>query len=419
MHVVVLGAGVVGVCTAYYLTRKGHRVTLVDAAATVAAGASHANGGQLSYSFSDAMAQPAFLRTLPHTLLGKDPAIRIGRLTDTALLGFGARFIAQCTPARARRNSTRMLKLALHSSALLDELQRATQIEFSHRRAGKLVLLRTLHDLEKAVTACQIKNAQGCNVRVLSVDEALHIEPAIGGLNTQFAGAVYSCDDAVADARQFCEQLSLWMQRESAMSLQLGHKVTNLITRNKRLVAVRTNQGSIDADAAVVCLGAHSARLMHPLGVSLNIYPVRGYSVTLGPGARAPQVSLTDASRKIVFSRLGNKIRIAGLADFVGFEDTQDRERIATLLETAQRVAPDAADYDTVGREPWAGIRPMTPTGYPYIGSTRIQGLHLNTGHGMLGWTTACASAAQVAEQIGSVAQHSSTNRTAKTVCAK
>ena len=402
MHIVVLGAGVVGITTAYFLTRSGHQVTVIDGATHVAAGASYANGGQLSYSFTDALANPAFLAKLPRYILGADPAVRIARWLDPKLLKWSSAFVRQCTSRRARKNSLAALTLALRSSSLLEQLMQDVTLEFSFKRAGKLVLVRDPKSLARADRSCQVKRQHGCETSVISMADARILEPQLNHFSGRYAGAVYSENDEVADAHAFTEGLANWLLKHQSVTLKLSTEVRSICHQNGNVTGVQTKDGTFSADAIVVCTGASSEALLTPLDLSSDIYPVRGYSVTLPLGSNPPEVSLTDFENKIVFSRLKNRLRVAGFADFVGFESNRDTERISTLVAIAKTIAPQAASFDEKTESGWGGLRPMTPDGLPRVGPTRVRNLFLNTGHGMFGWTLACASGYDLSTAIDS-----------------
>jgi len=400
MHVVVLGAGVVGVTTAYYLSERGHRITLVDRADAVAAGASAGNGGQLSYSFTDAMASPALLSKIPKMMAGLDPAFFVRPPLNSQLVCWGQAFLRQCSSHQNRQNTIAVLQLALRSSALMADLRNRTSLEFSFRQAGKLVMLGGPAALTEAAKVCALKRSYGCDARVVTFAEAVAIEPALKHMTNEYAGAVYSENDQVGDSLEFTRALSQWLTLHRETELKLNTSVQKIVTREGKFVAVETERGTLQADAVVICLGAWSKQLLDPLGIKTNIYPMRGYSVTLPAGETSNSVSISDPAYKIVFSRLGDKLRIAGFADFVGYRTAMDPARAQTLLETARTIAPAIADYAVSSTGAWGGFRPMTPDSRPLIGPSSIEGIHLNTGHGMLGWTLACASGHAVAAGI-------------------
>lgn len=400
MRVHVLGAGVAGVTTAYYLSRIGCDVTVVDRAAAAGAGATFANGGQLSYSFTDSLAKPAFITALPGLLLGRDPALKID--LDADLLRWGLHFLRQCTRRQARENTVAVLRLAMRSAELMRELRQALPFDFSHRSAGKLVMLRGEEELDAARAGAALKREHGCDTEILTFEEAVGIEPALADMQVRWRGAVYSERDEVADAHEFVVGLVQWLEQRGDAEFRFGTSVEDIVVDRGRAMAVRINGDCHDTEAVVVCLGAWSTSLLKRAGVALPVYPVRGYSLTLPPGTATPAVSVTALSDRVLFSRINGYLRVAGFADFLGFDDKSDASRTRLLCDSARRIAPLAADYSVDNLFPWAGLRPMTPDGRPCVGPTRIPGLYTNTGHGMLGWTLACASAADVA---GSVAR--------------
>jgi len=400
MHIVVLGAGVVGVTAAYYLSERGHTVTVVDQADEVASGASGGNGGQLSYSFTDAMASPALLAKLPRVLAGLDPALRFRPAINALPTLWGLSFLRQCSSRHTRSNTLAILQMAMRSSSLMAELQSRVPLEFSFRKAGKLVILTNQAELEAAENSCAAKRQYGCEVRVIPFEQAREIEPALAYFKTASVGAVYSENDEVGDALAFTAQLGQWLSNNSDTGYRFGTKVHRITAKNNKICTVETEKETLKPDAVVVCLGAWSSRILKPLGIRSNIYPVRGYSVTLPPGENPNSVSISDLGNKMVYSRLGDQIRIAGFADFIGFETDQDAHRIQTLLGTARKFAPEIANYNVSSTDDWGGFRPLTPNSRPLVGPTPIEGLYLNTGHGMLGWTLACASSHDVAALV-------------------
>ena len=398
MHVVVIGAGVIGVTSAYYLSQLGCRVTVVDRAKDVADAASYGNAGQLSYSFTDALAKPDFVRKIPGLVAGFDSAYQVRLRPD--LVTWGMRFLSQCTKTRAAENTVAVLKTALRSEKLMQDLRDELPFDFAHRKAGKLVLLGSEADAETARNTAALKEKHGCRTEILSAAAAVEREPALSDMQGDFVAAVYSEHDAVADSHAFCKGLKDVLESTGRVDFRLSATVRRLVMKDSRAIAIELDDGRLSADAFVVCTGAWSGKLLRPLGVDPHIYPVRGYSVTLPPGPSAPDVSVTVLKRKIVFSRINGRVRIAGFADFLGFSEEDDEDRIATLIEVAREYAPLAADYDAVDQEAWGGFRPMTPDGRPLVERSDVDGLYLNTGHGMLGWTLACASGHDIARLV-------------------
>jgi D-amino-acid dehydrogenase len=401
MRIVVLGAGVVGVTTAYYLSQLGCDVTVVDRASEPGDGATFGNAGQLSYSFTDALAKPAFLAHLPAMILGRDQGSKV-RLSPE-LVPWGLRFLAQCTTARAQQNTLAVLELAMRSAELMDELQEKLPFDFAHRNAGKLVLLSSNKEVAAAKASSALKQSYGCDARVLSREEAIAIEPAVADMSEEVIAAVYSASDEVADSQRFAAGLTEWLVAQGAADFRLSSEARSLVTHKGRVQGVVVDGEDLEADAVVVCLGAWAQAFLGPAGINPHIVPVRGYSITLPPGPSAPDVSVTALRYKMVYSRLNGATRVAGFADFTGFDTGADDERIGLLSQVAQRFAPQAADYDSPDAAAWGGYRPMTPDGRPLVGATKVPGLFVNVGHGMLGWTLACATARDAAHAVAGV----------------
>lgn len=398
MHVIVLGAGVVGVTTAYYLAKQGCRVTVIGRADHVGDGASFANGGQLSYSFTDALAKPGFVTKIPKVLLHRDPGLRVS--LSPALLAWGLRFLRECTSKQAASNTVAVLQRALRSAQLLAELRNEVAFEFDHRKAGKLVLLASADELAAARASRKLKRQHGCHTEILTKAEAIAIEPALAHMRGDILGAVYSQEDEVADAQKFTSELGQWLESQGTVEFRLASTAKELLLRHQRIDGVVVDDDVLEADAFVVCMGVWSQRLLRSVGVDPHVFPVRGYSITLPPGDAAPSVSITALKHHMVFSRINGFVRVAGFADFTGFDARGDGQRIDTLLALARDYAPDAADYDNAAISSWTGLRPMTPNGRPRIGATDIDRLFVNTGHGMLGWTLACASGYDTAQAV-------------------
>ena len=401
MRIVVLGAGVVGVTTAYYLSQLGCDVTVIDRASEAGDGATYGNAGQLSYSFTDALAKPAFLAHLPGMILGRDRGSKVR--ISSELVPWGLRFLTQCTSAKARQNTLAVLELALRSAELMHELQKELPIDFAHRDAGKLVLLSSEEEIAAAEASCALKRLHGCDAHVLSREEAIAIDPAIGDMSDEVIAAVYSASDEVADSQLFAAELKKWLETQGAAEFRMSSDARSLVTRNGRVHGVVVDGEDVGADAVVVCLGAWAQAFLNPVGINPHIVPVRGYSITLPPGPSAPHVSVTALKYKMVYSRLNGATRIAGFADFTGFDTSADDQRIGMLSQIAEQFAPQAAQYDAAEAKTWGGFRPMTPDGRPLVGATKVPGLFVNVGHGMLGWTLACATARDAAQAVAGV----------------
>ncbi len=392
--ILVIGGGVIGVTTAYWLDKLGAKVTILEQSDTLADGASFANGGQLSYSFTDALANPALLKRLPSILLGLDPAIRIRPTLDPELIRWSIRFLRNCTSAKADQITLKLLEYTARSASLMQEFASLCDSGFDHRAAGKLVLLHH-NDVPQASRISRIKQQQGFDVEVISSDEARKIEPALETWTEPFDAAVWARNDESGDSNKFVAALGEQLGKRD-VSISLGQTIHSLLEDDGRLTGVLTNGHIHNADAVVVCAGNGSRSLCATVGLRLPVYPMTGYSLTFPVGRIPLQRSVTLSRRKVVLTRLGDRIRIAGFLD-IGVKRAQPR--IDQLRKLALEVAPTVADFSASGSH-WTGNRPMTPDGLPLIGKTSIPGLYLNTGQGMLGWTVAAATGAKTARIV-------------------
>lgn len=398
MDVIVLGAGVVGMATALTLVDRGHHVTVIDGAEGPGLGTSFANGAQLSYAYTDALASPATLAQMPGLLLAADPAFRFHPSLDPDFLRWGLSFLRNATQARFRDNTLQGMALAFESRAALHDLTQRHGIEFSHSAPGKIHLYRSAKSMASARAMIALKAEHGARQRLVDPDEALAIEPMLAAVRKQIVGALYTSDEEVGDPHRFCTGTAAAMMASGRGALMFGAAVDRIVGAERTPAVVLRNGDRITADHIILCAGTSSVALARGLGVRLPIVPMKGYSITAPPGMAAPGVSVTDVANRVVFARLGNRMRIAGLAD-LGQSDTRvDPARLAALIASARAALPQAADYDAVD-SCWAGLRPMTPNSLP-ITRQIAPGVIANTGHGALGWTYAAGSAARVADII-------------------
>ncbi len=386
MKICVLGAGVVGLTSAWWLAEAGHQVILVDRHGTPGAEASTANGAQLSYNFVAPMASPAMLRKLPGMFLGGDDAIRVS--LDWDLVRWGIDFLRACTGGMVERTTAAQLALAALSRAELTQLTQSQDLDFGLRTAGKLVLYRNAGDFTVAQSASM-------DQEVLTASECLALEPGLRIKAGALAGGVYTASEQVGDCAVFCAELFDRLRRHSNVDIHMSTPLGKPIVASGKLIGVETPDGSIEADAFVLALGSGSKAFARACGLSLPIYPVKGHSITI-PG-EALSHSVTDYNRKIVFAPLPGVTRIAGFADFKGYDRALDASRIAELQADAAATFGLAAPGDNA---PWAGLRPITPDSRPIVGPSPVEGLYLNTGQGMLGWTLACGSARLLTDLI-------------------
>ncbi|WP_310632405.1 D-amino acid dehydrogenase [Paraburkholderia sp.] len=399
MRICVLGGGVIGVTTAYFLARDGHQVTLVERHADVAQETSHANGGQLSYQYVAPLADPSVLPKLPHWLLSRDAALRFVPRLDPHQWRWCLAFLRACTRARSRQTTAELLGLGLLSQRLMHEIVAREALDFDYVRNGKLVVYRDREGFEGARRQADYQAQFGCEQYALDGAACVALEPALAHIGGEIVGGIHTPGEEAGDCDRFTRHLAREAQRDG-VQLQLGAELSGLRTNGSVVQAAITSQGEIEADAFVVCLGFQSQPMLASLGVSVPVYPLKGYSLTL-PDARehgAPRVSVTDAHHKVVYAPLGERLRIAGMVDLTGMSAHADRERIALLTRQARETFPEAGDYGAI--QTWTGMRPATPDSKPLIGATQFRNLWLNTGHGALGFTLACGSAQLLADRL-------------------
>lgn len=392
--VAVIGAGVVGMATAYALARRGRRVVVADRGPGPALQASFANGAQLSYAYTDAMAGPALWKQLPGMLAGHDRAFRTRLSMDPDFWRWVLALLRNATLPRLHGNTLATLALALESRAAMAALLARHPIDFDHRVAGKLHVYYNPASLPSARAMIERKRPFGVRQQWLDADAAIALEPALAGARGM-AGVVHSPEEEVGDPWRFSTGLLEVLHAHYGVEARFGVDVQHL-RRDGAMWRLQSRNGDeIGVPQVVVCAGIASKALLRPLGVRVPLMAVKGYSFTAPCGANAPSASITDTARKLVFCRLGDRIRVAGLADLNHWDASPDPARVNDLVAMARESLPEAVDYDRI-ESVWAGLRPMTPWSSPIIRRAG-EGLVLNIGHGMLGWTLAMGSGERAA----------------------
>ena len=403
MRVLVLGAGVVGTASAWYLARAGHQVTVIDRQPVAGNETSFANGGQISVSHAEPWANPHVLVRL-RKWLGREDAPLLWRWrADPAQLAWGLRFLGECLPGSTRRNMEAIVAMALYSRGCLQRLRQELGLQYDHLERGILHIYTDREEFSVAMEAAQVMRHLGLDRLTVDTEKCLKIEPALAGARELLVGGDYTRSDESGDAHKFTQALAE-QARAIGVDFRFGMDIERIASGGSKIAAVvaRGNEGAelLTADAYVVALGSYSPLLMKPLGITLPVYPAKGYSatLTLAEGSVAPMVSVTDDECKLVFSRLGNRLRVAGTAEFNGYNLDLNPVRCQALITRTRQLFPE---LKTVGEpEFWCGLRPATPSNVPIIGRTRYSNLWLNTGHGTLGWTMACGSGAALAELV-------------------
>lgn len=404
MRVIVLGAGVVGTTAAWYLSAAGHAVTVVERQPEAGLETSFANGGQISVCHAEPWAHPG---VLPQVLkwIGHEASPLLWRLrADPAQWSWGLRFLRECTPARTRANIIAILKLALHSRGCLQQLRRELGLEYDHLERGILHVYTDEQDFAHAIPSAALMREYGCDRVVKSVEECLQIEPALRHSNVKLVGGTYTAEDESGDACKFTQALAQKCAQHGVV-YRYGASVATLQHEGGRIAGVGLESGEVlQADAYVVACGSYTPLLLRPLGINLPIYPGKGYSatLTLRDDAVAPVVSITDDGHKLVFSRLGNRLRIAGTAEFNGYNTELNPVRCEAIVKRTRALFPHALSDEAP--EFWAGLRPATPGNVPYVGRSRYDNLFVDSGHGTLGWTMSCGSGQLLADLVSGTA---------------
>lgn len=394
-HVVVIGAGLAGVSSAYMLCKAGYSVTLVEQKHAPAQGSSQQNGAQLSYAYCDALASPSLLRQLPDILLKKDPAFRFGLQIDPDFLIWGLRILANSTPSAFLQNTLNLSQLAMRTAALMAELLQKHDISFDYAENGKMLLYPDKKDAMKSAEMLDQKRRLGLNLEVLSREDAEKTEPALQGYPDSIGAVIYSPQDAVGKPDQFCAQLLTLLKREYGLQTTFNAGVESIDVRAGRARAVQFRDAAPISCERIVIATGHSGHLL-PLKDRLygDMWPVQGYSLTVD-SLQHIKVSMTDVKRKLVFAPLGkDKIRIAGLADIGRKAIHFNPERCETLKQSTKASFPQLVTEQSLRTAAvWSGARYVTPSSQPIIRKGSIDGLYLNIGHGTLGWTLSLGAA--------------------------
>ena len=398
MKTLVLGGGVVGVTTAYFLARAGHEVTILEEKDGLGLEASAGNAGIVAPGHSFAWASPGAPAMLLRSLRGDETAIRVRLTADPQFYAWGVRFLRECLPARARRNTLIKLRLCQYSQRVMNELVRAEGIDYHAVAKGALYLYRDPALLGAGIKKMALLAEHGQKQEILDPDGVAKLDPVFEPVRSKIAGAIRDLGDSSGDSRLFTERLGAFCRDRLGVTIKLGARVTALRTGGDRIDAVVTSDGPLTADSYVLALGVGSAGVARTAGVSLLIYPAKGYSSTfpLKPGGLAPTIPGVDEQWLVGWSRLGDRLRLTSTAEFAGYDWGWTPRDFNNILRLARDLFPDAADYDR--GEYRACLRPMTPDGPPILGLGRHRNLFLNCGHGHMGWTMACGTARIVAD---------------------
>ncbi len=399
MRIIILGSGVVGVTSAYYLAQMGHEVTVVDRQAQPALETSFANAGQISPGYSAPWAAPGIPVKAMKWLMSEHSPLAIQPKLDPAMWAWVMKLLVNCTENRYSVNKERMMRLAEYSRDCFISLRESVGINYEDRQQGTLQLFRKQQQIEASYNDIEVLKSCGVAYEELNIDGCISIEPALARVKEKFVGGLRLPGDETGDCFQFTQTLAAEAEK-LGVEFRFNTHIQELISDGKELTGVKTSAGILKADKYVVAMGSYSSKLLNQLGLRLPIIPVKGYSLTLpitDPEA-APVSTVMDETYKVAMTRFEQRIRVAGTAELASFDMNLPDKRRDTIAHVIGDVFPDGGDLSNA--EFWTGLRPMTPDGTPIVGATALSNLYTNCGHGTLGWTMSCGSAHLLSDLI-------------------
>ncbi len=403
MRAIVLGGGVIGTATAYYLARLGHEVELVDRQPDVAMETSFGNGGVLHTSEVEPWSRPGMPRNILRWLGREDAPMLLRPAVLPQMWRWGLSFLRNCTRERYRRHMRHNLRLSLYTLECIKAIREETGIDYDLAQKGTMKVYTRPEALELARRESELMRPHGLRFEVADPARCVAIEPALAPIRDTLAGGLYFPVDEHGDCHRFAAGLARHCERALGVRFTPGTEVRRLLREGDRIAGVETGRGRLVADAYVVAMGSHSPLLLAPVGVRVAIYPAKGVTVTVPAAAwpDGPRVPIIDDARLFGLVRIGDRYRCSGSVEFAGYDRTVNPARAKAIVDNVIGVFPQFARcFDPQTALLWAGLRPMTPSGNPYLGATRLRNLFVNAGHGHLGWTMSCGSAAVVADIV-------------------
>ncbi|WP_289392777.1 D-amino acid dehydrogenase [Acinetobacter baumannii] len=398
MRVIVLGSGVIGVASAYYLARQGAEVTVLDRQSGPAEETSFGNAGQISPGYSTPWAAPGIPFKAVKWMFQHHAPLAINLDGSMWQLQWMAQMLKNCNPQSYAVNKERMMRVAEYSRDCLRELRKDTGIHYENRAKGTLQLFRKEAQMEAVQRDISVLEECGVSYELLNANELGRVEPALVNAQDKLVGGLHLPNDETGDCYLFTNALAQ-IAKELGVNFQFNQNVEKLIVEGDQIKGVQVNGKVLTADRYVLAFGSYSRDFLKPLDLQLPVYPVKGYSLTIPivDPSLAPQSTVLDETYKIAITRFDQRIRVGGMAELSGFNLGLNEDRRATLQMVTQDLFPGG---DMAQASFWTGLRPMTPDSTPIIGATRFKNLFLNTGHGTLGWTMACGSGKLISDIV-------------------
>ncbi|WP_175942938.1 D-amino acid dehydrogenase [Caballeronia sp. BCC1704] len=399
MKVIVLGAGVVGVTTAYQLQKDGHDVVVIERQPVAAAETSWGNAGMVAPGHSFVWSSPKAPMTLLKSIVMKDQALRFKFSSDPRLYAWSWRFLLECTVEKARRNTLLKHRLAAYSQSVLHQMLGEESIDYDRNDRGILYFHRSQESLDRGIAQMKLLESDGQTIRVLNRDEVVAVDPSLASVKEKIAGAIHCPTDETGDPAKFTRSLAEKVAARGG-TFMTDTLVDGFQTAGSDITGVATSRGMISGDAYVLALGTWSPMVAGQIGIHLPIYPIKGYSLTvpIGNHKAPPEVAAVDEHNLVAISRFGDRIRVTATAEFAGYDTSHKPSDFAFMKRVTEELYPDGGDYEHA--QMWAGLRPMTPTNLPFFGRKKYRNLYLNTGHGHIGWTMSHGSARITADLV-------------------
>jgi len=403
MRVLILGSGIIGTTSAYYLAKQGHDVTVIDRQNSVALETSHANAGQLSYSFSSPWAAPGLPLSLIKWMLSKYPPIIVNPNLNSETVKFLYQMLKNCNSKSYEINKSRMVRISNFSKICLLELEKDEDIFYEQRKQGSLLLFKSAKQIKNIKKDLSLLEKLNIQYELLDLNGCIQAEPGLHHVKSEFTSGLRFANDCTGNCYLFTNQLYKKCL-EMGVKFEFNTQIEDIQIEKERISSIKTNRGEFDSDSYVVALGSYSSKILSKIGINIPVCPVKGYSITLPVlnNEDAPQSTIIDDTFKIGITRLGNNTRVAGTAHITGYNLVLREKSLSLLKYGLNRLFPYATE-ECDDMKFWTGLRPNTPDGPPIIGSTPYSNLYLNTGHGTLGWTMSLGSGKLLADIISGI----------------